>query len=102
MKNDETLSGIIARLQPQLTHLREKYGVRSLEIFGSFVQNRAHKNSDVDLLVEFDQGATLTLLQFIAFERELSKLIGRKVDLVEKSTLKPALGRRIIKEAIPL
>ncbi len=102
MKNDETLNGIIEKLQAQRAHLREQYGVRSLEIFGSFVQNRAGRNSDVDLLVEFDEDATLTLLQFIAFERELSKLVGRKVDLVEKGTLKPALGRRIIREAIPI
>jgi predicted nucleotidyltransferase len=102
MKSASTFDEIVQKLRANRASLREKYGVQSLEIFGSVVQKRGRKNSDVDLLIEFDKNAALTLLQFIALERDLSKLVGRKVDLVEKGTLKPAIGRRIMKEAIPI
>jgi predicted nucleotidyltransferase len=57
--------------------------------------------SDLDVLVEFDD-RLLSLLQFIALEDELSDMLGVKVDLVEKSALKPAIGRHVLAEVVPV
>jgi uncharacterized protein len=102
MKSMLTLHNIRQKLRKHLPELRGRYDVRSLEIFGSFTRDRQHRRSDIDLLVEFEESSDLTLLQFLALERELGQILGRKVDLVEKGTLKPAIGRRIVAEAIPV
>lgn len=85
---------LLRRLLPLL---REKYHVRTLEVFGSFVRGEAGSGSDLDLLVTFDR--TPTLLQFVALENMLSDELGVKVDLVMKDSLKPELGKYILAEA---
>ncbi len=97
-KPGKTLETIRTLLRKELPRLQLEYAVRSLEIFGSFVRGEASANSDVDLLVEFDDAPTL--FAFVRLENELSHLLGVKVDLVMKSGLKPALGKRILSEAI--
>ena len=98
IKNLEHYLGV---LRQHLPELRERWGVRKLSVFGSYVRNEQHGDSDLDLLVEFDD-RPLTLLQFIALENYLSDLLGIKVDLVEQGTFKPAIGRRVLKEMIAL
>jgi hypothetical protein len=56
-------------------------GIRKLSLFGSALTDRFHDSSDVDLLIEFDGSRTTTYLDLARMERELSELIGRKVDL---------------------
>jgi predicted nucleotidyltransferase len=84
-----------------LPRLREQYGVKSLGLFGSYVRGQQAQESDLDILVEFDD-RPLTLLQFVRLENELSDLLGVKVDLVEKAALKPAIGRRVLEEFVPV
>jgi hypothetical protein len=50
-------------------------------------------------LVEFDDRA-LSLFDFVGIEHYLSDLLGVKVDLVEKSTLKPVIGRHVLEEVL--
>ena len=88
-------------LRLHLPKLRRQYGVQSLGLFGSYVRGDQRPGSDLDLLVEFDD-RRLTLLEFIALENYLSDLLGVKVDLVEKETLKPAIGRHILREVVPI
>ncbi|RLI42422.1 hypothetical protein DRO59_04235 [Candidatus Bathyarchaeota archaeon] len=52
------------------------------------------------MLVEFDESAELSLLDFIRLENYLSEELGIKVDLVEKSTLKPRIGKHIMEEVV--
>lgn len=84
-------------LRIHLPELRERYGVRELRLFGSCLRGEHHKRSDLDVLVEFDR--VPSLFEFIRLERHLSELLGRKVDLVMKSALKPTIGRYILEEA---
>lgn len=85
-----------------MPELHERYSVRNLWVFGSFVRGEAKRRSDLDLLVEFEERNLLSLIGFIGLERQLSELLGVKVDLVEKSVLKPAIGRRILEEIVPV
>jgi predicted nucleotidyltransferase len=96
--NVQEIQHKIAKLLPEL---REKYGVREVWLFGSVVRGDARKESDLDILVEFDN-PHLSLLEFIGLEIYLSEILGVEVDLVEKNTLKPAIGKRVIEEAIPV
>jgi len=97
----EPLAGMIQTLKAILPELRDRYGVISLGVFGSYVRGEQTPDSDLDLLVEFDH-RPLTLLQFIALEYELSDRLQIKVDLVQKSVLKPKIGERILQEVLPL
>jgi uncharacterized protein len=64
------------------------------------VRGEQKKHSDVDLLVEFEEASNLTLLDFIRVENYLTDLLGVKVDLVEKQTLKPRIGRHVLAEVV--
>jgi predicted nucleotidyltransferase len=87
-------------LSHQLPMLREKYHVRSLGVFGSYVQGNPKKISDLDVLVDFTEAPSL--FEFIQLESDLSALLGIKVDLVLKSTLKPLIGKHILSEVVSL
>jgi predicted nucleotidyltransferase len=94
------LDEIRTLLRRELPRLRREYALRSLKIFGSFVRGEASATSDLDLLVEFDD--VPTLFGFVRLENELSELLDVKVDLVMKKGLKPALGERILSEAVAI
>ena len=65
-----------------LAALCERYRIRRLSLFGSRLKGAARPDSDVDLLVEFDPGATPGLIRLAGIARELSALLGgREVDL---------------------
>lgn len=87
-------------LRQHLPALRERYGVASLALFGSVVRGTHEPDSDVDVLVTFDDPPGL--LAFIELERELGDLLGRPVDLVPEDSLKPRIGDRVRQEAEPV
>jgi predicted nucleotidyltransferase len=91
---------IILRIKKALPALREKYGVKSLGIFGSYVRDDQSRGSDVDILVEFEE--PISLFRFMTMEYEIEDLIGRKVDLVMKTALKPGIGRHVLSEVVYL
>lgn len=91
-----TLAEILRRLRACLPELRERYGVTSLGVFGSYVRQEQTSKSDLDILVAFAEAPTF--FQFIDLEDELSRLLDKKVDLVMKSALKPRIGERILSE----
>jgi uncharacterized protein len=87
-------------LRAHLPELQERYQVKSLGVFGSYVRGEARKRSDLDVLVEFSEAPAF--FKFIDLEDELSELLGVKVDLVMKSALKPSIGARILAEVEPV
>ncbi len=87
-------------LRQHLPELQTRYGVKSLGIFGSYVRGEARKNSDLDVLVEFESAPSL--FKFVELKEYLAQLLGIKVDLVMKSALKPSIGQRIIMEVVPV
>ena len=96
------LERIISILKEHKAKLKEKYGVKEIGIFGSYVSGEYKEKSDIDILVEFEEDAKIGLLKFVNLENYLSDLIGVKVDLVEKSALKPRIGKNILREVITL
>jgi predicted nucleotidyltransferase len=82
-----------------LADLCTRYGVRELSIFGSAARGEAGHDSDVDLLVVFEDSAEVGLLKLAGLQRELAALFGRRVDLVPKDGLKPVLRDEVLAEA---
>ena len=95
-----SLEEISLVLKESMPEIKERYKIKSLGIFGSYVRKEAKKSSDLDILVEFDQAPSL--LELIRMEDELSEKLGIKVDLVMKRALKTHIGQRILEEAIPI
>jgi predicted nucleotidyltransferase len=78
--------------------LRSKYFVREIGIFGSVARGEQTAASDVDILVEFSQ--PVGFFAFLDLEDFLSRTLGKKVDLVTKRALKPAVKDQILRDAI--
>ena len=93
-----SLEKVLEVLRQQIPMLTERYSVESLEVFGSYVRSEQNKDSDLDILVTFKEAPSL--LTFIAIENYLSDLLGVKVDLVMKDSLKPKIGQQILREVI--
>ena len=92
------LEDIKVRLQEQKPLLAEKYNVKEIGIFGSFVRGEQGDTSDIDILVEFSE--PIGFFAFIDLEDYLSEILGIKVDLVSKKALKPNIGRNILRELV--
>lgn len=93
-----TLRRLKAILKRQMPELAERYRVKSLGIFGSYVHNRQTRRSDVDIIVEFDQSPDL--FKFMDLEEYLAKQLGVKVDLVPRRALKGEIGECILREVV--
>jgi len=78
--------------------LRAAYHIKSLALFGSVARDQARPDSDVDLLVEFDR--LVGLRGFMDCRFELEAILGRPVDLVMRSALKPSRRAAVEAEAV--
>jgi hypothetical protein len=77
---------------------RKNYSIENLGIFGSFAREDNTQTSDIDILVRFSQ--PLGFFKFIELENYLTKLLGRKVDLVTERALKPAIKNDVLREVM--
>ena len=68
--------------------LCKKYFIIELSIFGSSIRDDFNQSSDVDLLVSFAKNSEISLFDLMELEKEFSQLTNRKVDIVEKESLK--------------
>ena len=93
-----TLESISTILKKNKSGFHETYKVREIGVFGSYARRRQKADSDVDILVEFDEAPDL--FTFLEFEGRLEKLLKKKVDLVTKQALRPELRERILREVV--
>ncbi|MBF0177536.1 MAG: nucleotidyltransferase family protein [Magnetococcales bacterium] len=77
----------------------QRWKVRELALFGSATNDTFSDDSDVDLLVEFQTGAQVTLFTLSRMQREMSALLARSVDLVPKQGLKPRIRDEVLASA---
>lgn len=81
----KTLSEIKAALEQNKSRLFISYPIKSMAIFGSFSRNEVNEDSDIDIIVEFNDKIGI---RFIDLANELEELIELKVDLVSKKGIK--------------
>jgi len=88
---------ILALLKSHKRQLK-KYGIHSLSIFGSVARDQARKNSDIDILVDFEK--PVGLFAYARLKLYLEDVLGREVDLVTPEALRKELREDILREAI--
>lgn len=101
-----SLDDAAARVGPPARDLAafcEKYRVAELALFGSAADGSASADSDIDVLVTFAADARVTLMKEERMQRDLAKLFGRRVDIVNRASLEadenPVLRERVLREA---
>ena len=87
-------------LKEKIRPILKRWSVERASIFGSYVRDEAKEDSDIDILVELDDN--VSLFDFIGLKLEIEDAIGKKVDLVEFSTIKPAFKEKILEEQVAL
>lgn len=75
-----------------------KHGISRLALFGSILREDFSPDSDIDILIEFEPGVSVGL-RFFQIERELSQLIGRRVDLNTPGFLSKYFRDQVLAEA---
>jgi len=89
-----------------LTYLREhkqeffdQYGIESIGLFGSILNDRLRDDSDIDLAIEM-VASHKNLHNFLAFKRHLEASLQRPIDLGIESALKPTIKKEISEEIL--
>ncbi|MBI5754213.1 nucleotidyltransferase family protein [Candidatus Peregrinibacteria bacterium] len=92
------LKTYLSLISQNIKDLEKEFGVSKIAIFGSTARGDSTKKSDIDVIVELNK--EIGLFAFIKLENHLRKILGKKVDLATKASLKPAIKKSILKEAI--
>lgn len=85
-------------IKNKIIYILAKHGIKKILVFGSFARNEATTQSDLDLIVEFPEGASL--LDHVGIEFELSEALNMKIDLLSQNGISPYIRDQIIKEAV--
>ena len=88
---------ILARFRVAMPHLRARYPLIRMAVFGSVARGEAHPGSDVDILVELEADAGI---EFFQLALNLERLLGRRVDLVSCRGIKERYLRLIEKDLV--
>ncbi|MBU2576755.1 MAG: nucleotidyltransferase family protein [Nanoarchaeota archaeon] len=86
----------LEKLKPKIIEILKKFKIKKAGIFGSFVRGTQKKNSDIDILIEFDGG----LLKLVRLESELENKIKLKVDLLTYGGINSLLKESILNEEV--
>lgn len=74
--------------QERIEEFCRKWHISELALFGSVLRDDFRPDSDIDVLVTFEPGARVSLFGFVEAQDELTRLLGKVVDLVEKAALR--------------
>jgi predicted nucleotidyltransferase len=91
---------LVAEKRSEILAVAARYGITNVRVFGSVARHEARPESDLDLLVTF--GPTATLFDLIRFERDLSALLGLRVEVASDRGLKDRIRETVMQEALPL
>lgn len=86
-------------LQQHAPALRAR-GVAHVRIFGSVARNEATKDSDLDVLVDFEPEFRVSLFDLVAVQQDLMDVFQSRVDVSEERAMKERIRRRAVREAV--
>lgn len=92
--------GHLRARRDDILRLARRNGVRSVRVFGSVARGEADADSDIDLLVEIEEGRSL--LDLGAFLMDMQELLGTRVDVVTSSGLSSRVREQVEREAVSL
>ncbi len=90
----------LAQLRSTVLHVTKKHGAKNVRVFGSFARGDQRKTSDIDLLVDLPESASI--LELAGLKLDLEETLNRKVDVLTDDSISPYLRDRILCEAKPL
>lgn len=91
---------ILATLRDLKAEIRARFRVKELGVFGSVIRGEQRDGSDIDILVDFDEGASLFDLAGLALF--LEERLQQKVDVVPKRALRAELREAVLREVATL
>ena len=97
MRNLEQIKQVIDQHREEL---EQKFKVKTVAVFGSYVRKEQKQQSDIDILVDFT--APVSLLHIVSLENYFSDILGMKADVVPKKNIRKELKDIILNEAIAL
>jgi len=83
-----------------ILQIARRHGATNVRVFGSVSRGDARADSDVDFLVDLDEGRSLFDLGGLLID--LQTLLGCRVDVVTEKGLRPRVRERVLREAMPL
>lgn len=99
MKSLNEIENIIKDRKPEL---KANYHVSEIGIFGSYVRNEQNENSDIDILIEYEPGAKISLLDRSTLKNYMSDLLNAKADITRKRNIREELKENILNGVIYL
>ncbi len=90
---------LLMRLRGLKPEIAPRYKVKEIGLFGSFVRGEQVGASDVDVLVDFEEGADL--FDLVGLALFLEEELQRKVDVVPKRALRAELREAVLREVVP-
>jgi predicted nucleotidyltransferase len=94
------INELLKSKRQEILAIAARHGARNVRVFGSVARGEAGPDSDLDILVEMEPGASL--MDHIALMQDLEDLLGRKVDVVSDKALHWYIRDRVLAEATPL
>lgn len=91
---------LIGNKREQILAIAHKHGAHYIRIFGSVAQGNADENSDVDFLIDLEEGRSLFDVGGLLYD--LQELLGRNVDVVTEKGLHWYIRDKVLREAKPL
>ena len=91
---------ILKQIHAVIPLLRSRFHVIELSLFGSFARDEATEASDIDLLVEFSDEASL--FDLVGLKQYLEEKLHQSVDIVPKDSLRSEIRDRVLKDAVPV
>ncbi len=95
MKTLEEIKNIVALYRDDI---REKYKVKYLGVFGSYLRNEQTEESDIDILIEFNE--PVGGFHLIATETFLTSILNQKVDLIPRKAVKGEFEKNILENLV--
>ncbi len=99
MKKVKTKNELLAVLKSCRQGLADRFGVTELAVFGSYAKEQQKRHSDVDILVELER-THKTFDNYMELKFYLARVVGGKIDLVIKDSVREELKERIFSEAV--
>jgi predicted nucleotidyltransferase len=86
----------LEEVRRRILPILKRYGIRRASVFGSFARGEEREDSDIDILVEFEEGKSL--FDLVGLKMDLEEALGRKVDVLTYKSLHPLLRDKILQE----
>ena len=91
---------VLEYLRENKKYFYEKYGIKSIKLFGSVARGEDNENSDIDLLIEFKDFKSANLRNYMGFIKEIQQTFKRKADVATNEMIKPLLWKYIKRDLI--